>query len=155
MLSPLILNCVLYTGAAAAEYWLFGWLAIFGIKLPIFSALLQNASWSVQILFYNLERKKLSTIAPRIITNDMYRSYIILGLLSSFITLTRTIGLTSLPPTIYVICANTEIVFETFMTRIVLQREYQPSITALCNICRQNMFTLCRSSVYLPALSIF
>lgn len=51
------------------------------------------------------------------------KSYVILGSLSSFITLSRTIGLTTLPPTIYVICANTEIVFETIMTKVILQKD--------------------------------
>jgi drug/metabolite transporter (DMT)-like permease len=98
---------------------------IYGIKLAVFAAILQNASWPVQIFFYKEARKQhlLETKSERIITPAMYKSYGILGILSAFITLTRTMGITSLPASIYVICANTEIVFETIMTKVVLGRE--------------------------------
>jgi drug/metabolite transporter (DMT)-like permease len=119
--TTLIVLCVIYTIAAANEYWLLNWLKCeFDISLSIFAALLQGASWPIQAIFYSIERSKLST--PRVITHSMYRSYLVLGLLSAVITLTRTMGIVSLPPTIYAIIANTEIVFETMMTRIILKR---------------------------------
>ena len=117
----LIALCVVYTGAAANEYWLMNWLkSDFDIALSIFPALLQNASWPLQIVFYARARAALTT--PRVVSEEMYRSYIVLGLLSAFITLTRTMGIVSLPATIYAIVANTEIVFESFMTRFILKR---------------------------------
>ena len=116
--------CFGYTLTGANEYWLLNWLKMYySIELPIFAALLQNASWPLQIIYYKQVCTQLNkTNKPRMITSTMYKSYIILGCLSSFITLTRTIGLTSLPPTIYVIVANTEIIFETLMTRFVLKK---------------------------------
>lgn len=121
----LVILCIIYIAAAASEYWILNWLSqLYDVKLPIFAALLQNASWPIQIVFYKMEREKyfIENLQPRFVTMKMIQSYIILGALSSFITLTRTIGITSLPPTIYVICANTEIVFETIMTKVVLKR---------------------------------
>jgi drug/metabolite transporter (DMT)-like permease len=121
----LLWNCLVYTIAAASEYWLLNWLKYsFDIKLAIFCAMLQNASWPIQAIVYYFERKTFEkNNGPREITPFMYRSYFILGALNAVITLTRTIGLTSLPPTIYVIIANTEIVFEAFMTVVVLRRK--------------------------------
>jgi drug/metabolite transporter (DMT)-like permease len=121
----LLFLCLTYTVAAANEYWLLNWLSsIYDIKLPIFAALLQNASWPIQIIFYRIERKKhfIETLKERVVTPAMFKSYCILGGLSAFITLTRTMGITSLPPTIYVIAANTEIVFETIMTKVILRK---------------------------------
>lgn len=80
--------------------------------------IIQNASWIIQLAYYYREVKKLTT--PRVITAEMRRSYLFLGCLAAFIGLSRMYGLSSLPPTLYVICANTEIVFETAMTIIIL-----------------------------------
>lgn len=119
----LLFYCVCYTAAAASEYWLLNWLKyLYDIKLAIFCAMLQNASWPIQGVIYYFERKEFEKSGPRIITHAMYRSYAILGGLNAVITLTRTIGLVTLPPTIYVIAANTEIVFEALMTRVFLRR---------------------------------
>jgi hypothetical protein len=101
--------------------WVVNWLKVYGVNLPIFMAIVQNASWPVQLLFYYWEVKKLNE--PRIITNQMYRSYLFLGTLAAFIGLSRMYGLSALPPTLYVICANTEIVFETAMTKFILNRD--------------------------------
>lgn len=114
--------CFVYTIAASNEYWLINWMnSWFSIRLAIFFALLQNLTWPLQILFYWYMRNQ--EVARREITTDMAKSYLILGSLSCFITLSRTVGLTTLPPTIYVICANTEIVFETIMTKIILHKD--------------------------------
>lgn len=94
--------------------------ARYHIKLAIFFALLQNSTWPLQTIFYAHQRRQ-ETI-KREVTWDMMKSYVFLGSLSTFITLSRTIGLTTLPPTIYVICANTEIVFETIMTKAILKK---------------------------------
>jgi hypothetical protein len=118
--NALLLYCVCYTVAAANEYWVVNWLKGKDVDLPIFMAIVQNASWPVQLMFYRWELAKLDT--PRIITPQMYRSYAFLGFLAAFIGLSRMYGLTTLPPTLYVICANTEIVFETAMTKIILHR---------------------------------
>jgi len=136
----LLLLCTTYTIAAANEYWLLDWLSsLYDVRLAIFAALLQNASWPVQIFYYRREKEAFNSHPdnlgkPRIITPEMYKSYFILGFLSGFITLSRTMGITSLPPTIYVICANTEIVFETIMTYALLKRAvsiYQLASVAL------------------------
>jgi len=121
----LLVACVLYTFAAGSEYWLMSWLNyIYNIKLPIFFALLQNASWPIQGMTYWLERKEYEKKkGKRIVTNKMIKSYCILGTLNAVITLTRTVGITTLPPTIYAIVANTEIVFECLMTKLYLKRE--------------------------------
>ena len=104
---------------AGSEYWLLSWLNfIYDIRLPIFFAMLQNASWPLQGLVYLFEKKKFeASSGPRTITPQMYKSYFILGSLNAMITLSRTIGLTTLPPTMYAIVANTEIVFEAIMTK--------------------------------------
>jgi drug/metabolite transporter (DMT)-like permease len=123
---------VVYTIAAANEMWLLNWLkTLFEIELPVFAAFLQNASWPIQAVIYNEHRKNQEI--PRVVTNSMYKSYCILGTLSTLITLSRTIGITSLPPTIYVICSNTEIVFETILTWSLLRR----------NISYLQMFAVC------------
>lgn len=124
--TTLLIFCLVYTIAAADEYWVLDWLReLYGIKLAVFAALLQNASWPVQIFYYLNARKQhlAETGSERQVTKSMYKSYIILGILSAFITLSRTVGITSLPASIYVICANTEIVFETIMTKVILRRE--------------------------------
>jgi drug/metabolite transporter (DMT)-like permease len=124
--SSLIIYCLVYTLAAADEYWVLdGMRSLYGIELAIYAALLQNASWPIQIFYYRKAREQylIENKTERIVTPQMYKSYTILGVLSAFITLTRTMGITSLPASIYVICANTEIVFETIMTKIVLGRE--------------------------------
>ena len=53
----------------------------------------------------------------------MYQSYCVLGGLNTIISITRTFGLTTLPPTLYVIIANTEIVFEAIMSATFLGRK--------------------------------
>ena len=110
----------IYTFAAANEYWVVSWFKQYGVNLPIFFALLQNCLWPLQIAGYLKARKQLES--PRVITGAMYRNYLILGLLSSFITLSRMYGLTILSPIVYVICANTEIVWESLMTRVLLKK---------------------------------
>lgn len=131
----LAVACCAYTASAAAEYWLLNWLdSLYDIRLPILSALIQNASWPLQGLIYYYERQKHEAVqGKRIVTRQMYQGYCVIGTLNSFISLTRMIGLTSLPPTIYVIAANTEIVFEAILTRLYLGREVSYlQITAVC-----------------------
>ena len=117
-------NCGTYTFAAAGEYWFMDWLSsLYEIRLPIFSAMLQNASWPIQGVFYWRQRKIYEEInGPREITTSMYKSYAILGLLNTIISVTRTVGLTTLPPTLYVVIANTEIIFEALMSAAILKR---------------------------------
>ena len=98
----LSIACVIYTFAAGSEYWLLSWLNyIYDIKLPIFFAILQNGSWPLQGLVYLQERKIYErSNGKRVITPTMLQSYAVLGSLNAVITLTRTVGLTSLPPTV-------------------------------------------------------
>lgn len=112
--------CCSYTIAAANEYWVVNWLKMYGVNLPIFNSIVQNASWPLQLFLYTRAVSKLDE--PRIITPTMYKNYIFLGTLAAFISLSRMFGLSALPPTLYVICANTEIVFETLMTKFILKR---------------------------------
>jgi drug/metabolite transporter (DMT)-like permease len=124
--STLLFYCLVYTIAAADEYWVLDWMReLYGIQLAVYAALLQNASWPVQVFYLRKEWRNhaASTGSERVITSSMYQSYFILGLLSAFITLSRTVGITELPASIYVICANTEIVFETLMTKLILRRK--------------------------------
>jgi drug/metabolite transporter (DMT)-like permease len=123
----LLFVCGVYTIAAGSEYWLLDWLKLnFQIELPIFFALVQNASFPLQGLYYLHEKRKYALEhdgEERVIDAQKYKSYCILGSLNAVVTLSRTIGLTSLPPTIYAIIANTEIVFEGLMTRFYLGRK--------------------------------
>jgi drug/metabolite transporter (DMT)-like permease len=97
---------------------------MYAIRLPIFSAIVQNSSWPMQGIVYHYQRRvHEQTIGPRIVTIEMYKSYLVLGGLNSIISLCRMIGLTSLPPTLYVITANTEILFEAILTRFYLHRK--------------------------------
>jgi hypothetical protein len=117
--------CVVYTVAAANEFWLVTFLGShFGLKLSLFFALVQNSTWPLQVLFYRREviRDAAATGLTRVVTPSMLRSYLILGAISSIVVSTRMIGLTTLPPSIYVVCANSEILFETILTRLVLKR---------------------------------
>jgi len=117
----LMILVVCYTVAAANEYWLINFLKQEGVSLPILFALLQNSLWPAQLVGCMRARRQLKV--PRVITIDMYNNYLVLGLLSSFISLSRMIGLSVLSPIVYVICANTEIVWETFMTRTLLKKK--------------------------------
>lgn len=112
--------CCSYTIAAANEYWVVNWMKMYGVNLPIFNSIVQNASWPLQLFLYRRAVSKLDE--PRIITPTMYKNYAFLGTLAAFISLSRMFGLSALPPTLYVICANTEIVFETLMTKFILKR---------------------------------
>jgi drug/metabolite transporter (DMT)-like permease len=120
----LFILCGTYTVAAAMEYWIVNWLKLEAINLPVFFAIIQNSAWPLQLYFYYCELRKDPT--PRVITRHMWKSYFILGSLASVITMTRMAGLSALPPSLYVICANTETVFETLMTRTVLKRTIRP-----------------------------
>ena len=67
-----------YIMAACMEIWGVNWLKeIYNIDLPIFSSMLLNAYWPIQYLLYQYELQKLPV--ARVITGEMYRSYIILG----------------------------------------------------------------------------
>jgi len=110
-----IISGIVYTISAASETWLINWLKIgFFIQLPIFFGLLQNAGWPISLLMYILSNDRKS----RNITSIMYRNYIILGILASFVSITKVSGLTTLPAFLYTIASNTEIVFETVMTKV-------------------------------------
>jgi drug/metabolite transporter (DMT)-like permease len=117
----LLLISTTYVLAAANEYWLVNWFKQIGIKLPLYFAILQNSSWSIQLIVYLRELRTLPE--TRLITYEMYRSYVILGCLAAFINLTRMFSLATLPPVITVICSNTEIVFETTMSIFILKKE--------------------------------
>lgn len=119
--SHLVWYCVVFTFAAASEYWLLNFLRYsFNIKLAVFCAILQNASWPIQLIYYL--RARQDSFEERHITQNMLRTYGVLGTLNAVIGLTRTIGLTTLPPTMYVIAANTEIIFEAGLTAFILRR---------------------------------
>lgn len=126
--------CVIYTLAGSLEYWILNWLSLlFSIRLPIFSALVQNSSWPLQGAVYMIQKKKYEALnGPRIITWKMYGRYAILGSLNCVISVCRMIGLTTLPPTLYVVTANTEILFETILTKFYLGREI--SWLQLCSV---------------------
>lgn len=110
-----------YIFSASFEIWGINWLKqVFNIELAIFSAMLLNAYWPLQYILYKVELSKLSE--PRVVTPEMYRSYIILGGLAALISVTRCYGIVALPPLLYVITANTEICWESFMTYFVLGR---------------------------------
>lgn len=113
--------CFTYTCGAANEYWVINWMKMYGVNLPIFNSIVQNASWPLQIFIYLQVVKRSKT--SRIITPTMFKNYLFLGSLAAFISLSRVFGLSTLPATLYVICANTEIVFETLMTKYILKRD--------------------------------
>ena len=111
-----IISGIVYTISAASETWLINWLKIdYFIELPIFFGLLQNSGWPISLLFYILSNDDRKS---RNITPIMYRNYIILGTLASFVSITKVSGLTTLPAVLYTIASNTEIVFETIMTKV-------------------------------------
>ncbi len=121
LMAGLLIMCIIYTISAANEYWLLNWLdSSFDVKLPIFCAILQNCTWPLQACF--LIHARVNSVEERVITKSMMRGYLILGSLSSVITLSRTYGITQLPATLYVIFANTELIFEALLTRYYLKR---------------------------------
>jgi drug/metabolite transporter (DMT)-like permease len=121
----MVYNCISYTLAASGEYWIMDWLNyLFDIRLPVLSAMLQNGSWPIQLVTYKYQLDRYNEKnEQRVITRSMYRSYCILGLLNTVVSISRTVGLTTLPPTLYVIMANTEIIFEAFMSSTILGRK--------------------------------
>lgn len=112
---------ILYIICAANEYWLVNWFKQYNVDLPIYFAMLQNSSWPLQLWIYRNECNELPE--PRVITKEMYKSYLFLGLLALYIGLSRMFSYTMLPPVLAVITANTEIVWETVMTIIVLKKK--------------------------------
>jgi len=122
----LFIIIIVYTIAASSESWLVNWLKLlYSIELPIFITLVLNASWPIQLLQYLIASQSYlkENNKRREITPIMARNYIILGLLGTFVSITKVIGLTNLPIVIYSIASNTEIVFETIMTVVILQRK--------------------------------
>ena len=101
-------------------HYIYIYTSSFDIKLPIFSAILQNCTWPLQACFLILAH--VNSVEERVITKSMMKGYLILGALSSVITLSRTYGITQLPATLYVIFANTELIFEALLTRYYLKR---------------------------------
>ena len=125
-----------YLLAAANEYWVINWFKMFRVSLSLYFAILQNSSWPLQLAIYWHECKSLPE--KRVITHEMYRSYIILGCLAAFINLTRMFSLATLPPVLTVICSNTEIIFEAGMSRFILKQsvsKYQYTAVCLVFIC--------------------
>lgn len=116
----LLIICISYILCAANEFWVVNWFKAYGVNLPIYFAILQNASWPFQTFIYRKECAELPE--KRIITQEMYKSYCILGCLAAFIGLSRMYSLSILPPVLTVICSNTEIVFETLMTIFILKK---------------------------------
>jgi drug/metabolite transporter (DMT)-like permease len=116
----LLTVCIIYIIAAANEYWLVNWFKGYSVDLPVYFAIVQNASWPIQWYIYRNECKELPQ--PRVISYDMYVSYGILGSLATFIGLSRMYSLALLPPVLNVICANTEIVWESVMTVFILRK---------------------------------
>jgi drug/metabolite transporter (DMT)-like permease len=124
-ISPeLVYHCTMFILAGASEYWIFAWLReMFQIRVPILSAIIQNSTWMVQGMNYARERKAWEKRnGPRVISSSMYQAYILLGVLNAATSLSRTIGLTSLPPTLYAVIANTDLVFQALLTKLVLGR---------------------------------
>ena len=110
-----------YIFAASFEVWGLNWLKfVYNIEFAIFAALLLNSYWPIQYILYQRELKKLDE--PRVITTEMYKSYVILGSLAAVISVTRCYGIVNLPPLLYVVTANTEICWESFMTYFILGR---------------------------------
>ena len=119
MINNFLVSGIVYTISAASETWLINWLKIdYFIELPIFFGLLQNSGWPISLFIYILSNDRKS----RNITSIMYRNYLILGILASFVSITKVSGLTTLPAVLYTIASNTEIVFETVMTKVILNR---------------------------------
>ena len=124
-MSNLFIIIIVYTIAASSESWLVNWLKLlYSIELPIFVTIILSSSWPIQLIQYLIANQNYlkENGEKRIITPIMARNYIILGLLASFVSITKVSGLTTLPVVIYSIASNTEIVFETIMTVIVLKR---------------------------------
>jgi drug/metabolite transporter (DMT)-like permease len=130
-----------YIFFAANEIWTINWLdEIFGIDQPIFAALILNAYWPIQGYLYYIERAKSTT--ERIITPKMYWDYCILGSLAGMVSLTRCYGIVNLPPTLYVISANSELIWEALLTYFVLNRDLNKyHLTAVFMI----LFAICLS----------
>jgi len=117
-----IITIIIYIIAAASETWLINFMkSLYGIQLPIFFSILNNSSWPIQLIYYNTTTSTNNN-NERKITLIMYRNYIIIGILASIVSITKLSGLTTLPPIIYAIASNTEIVFETILTKIFLNR---------------------------------
>ena len=110
-----------YILSASSQIWSINAMKeIFNIDSVILSALLLNSYWPIQcILYYNLIQKSSIT---RVLTKSMYTSYMILGLLASAVSITRSYGIVNLPAILYVISSNTEIVWESMMTYFILGR---------------------------------
>ena len=112
--------CACYIFCAAAENWIVNLLKNLGVSLPILFCIIQNSTWPVLLVQYHFERSLLPE--KRELNPSMLRNYMILGSLASIISLSRMFGIITLSPIVYVVCTNTEIVFETIMTRLLLNR---------------------------------
>jgi hypothetical protein len=119
-----------YIISAANDYWLINWFESLGVDLIIFFAIMQNTSWPLQLYLYQRELRSLDE--PRRLTGAMLRSYLLLGLLASIVSVSKTIGIATLPAVLSVICANSEIVFQTVLSRTVLAKPV--SLLQLCAV---------------------
>jgi drug/metabolite transporter (DMT)-like permease len=118
----LIPLCAAYILAAANDYWVINWFKQLGIdRVVVFLAIVQNCGWPINVLIYR--REVQASGEPRVVTAAMYRSYLIMGILASFVSVSRAIGITALPAVLSVTCANSEVVFQTILSRILLNKK--------------------------------
>jgi len=124
MYSPTLLLVFSFTYALAAgsETWLVKWLQASGVSLIVFFVLLQNASWPLLLYLYGRARREVAD-ERSLGLSRRWRVLILLGVLSSYVSLSKMIALTSLSPIIYLVCSNTEIVWETLLTRFFLKKD--------------------------------
>ena len=82
------------------------------MTLPVFTAMLLNGYWPLQLFIYARARKR-SIGAPRTVP---WQKYCLLGANAGAVTLLRSFGINYLSGSLYVIAANSEIVFTTLLS---------------------------------------
>ena len=135
----LIFLISIYTIAAASENWVVQWFKIDRVNLPILFALTENLLWPIELFRYIQLQKTLAKETPRLLTTKIIASYIALGIIASFTILCRLFALSLLPPVIAVITSASGVIFETAMSKFVMNRlvtyyQYTATYLIICGI---------------------
>ena len=116
-----IVMCSTYIIAAASETWIINWFKQYGVVVPILFGMFENALWPVEAV--RLIRTRASLETPRVLSYRMLFNYLLVSLVSAFVTLSRIFSISLLPPILSVIFSSTGIIFGAFMSKFIMHRD--------------------------------
>lgn len=90
------------------------------VSLVILTAMLLNAYCLIQAPMYLCMRRGTG----RVLTWRQLGGYAVIGSLAAAVTGTRSFGLNALPASVYVVCATSDLVFNTILSKIFLGKSF-------------------------------